>query len=114
MMFLRSIAHVRTGDKGDVCQIAVIAYDPANYPALVREVTAERVKSHLSKLDICEVERYELPIVGALSFVLSGALSGGVTRSLALDAHGKTIGAQLLDLAVDLEGVEFIRDDEVR
>jgi hypothetical protein len=100
-MLLRALAHVRTGDKGDVLQISIIAYDPADYDLLVREVTVERVCAHLGKLEVMVAQRHELPSIGALSFVLKGALSGGVTRSLCLDAHGKTLGAQLLDLIVE-------------
>jgi hypothetical protein len=105
-MLLRSLAHLRTGDKGDICQISVIAYDPADYPLLVREVTVERVCAHLARLTVRAGRRYELPAIGALNFVLEGALSGGVTRSLSLDAHGKTLGAQLLDLDIDDSGLE--------
>jgi hypothetical protein len=97
-MILREIAHVRTGDKGDSSQISVIAYRQPDYLLLVREVTEERVRAHFAGLKITSVRRYELPALGALSFVLEGALGGGVTRSLSLDAHGKTLGAQLLDL----------------
>ena len=98
MILLGDIAHLRSGDKGDTAQISVIAYDAADYPLLVREVTAERVVAHLSGLIVRRAIRYELPRLGALNFVLEGALGGGVTRSLALDTHGKTLAAQLLDL----------------
>jgi hypothetical protein len=100
-MMLRDIAHVRTGDKGDISQIAVFAYRESDYPLLARVLTPQRVAAHLGGLPVRSVHRYDLPMLGALSFVLDGALRGGVTRSLALDAHGKTIGAQLLDLVVD-------------
>lgn len=100
-MLLGDIAHLRTGDKGDVSQISVIAYDPADYPRLARQVTVDRVLAHLATLRVRQARRFELPALGALNFVLEGALSGGVTRSLALDAHGKSLGAQLLDLALD-------------
>lgn len=100
-MRLGELAHIRTGDKGDVSQIAVIAFDAASYPLLAREVTAERVRGHMRGLPECHIRRYELPGLGALNFVLEGALKGGVTRSLSLDAHGKTLGAQLLDLEID-------------
>lgn len=100
-MILRDIAHLRTGDKGDISQIAVFAYDPEHYPLLERQVTPARVAGHLGALPIAAIRRYELPALGALNFVIEGALQGGVTRSLALDAHGKTLGAQLLDLALD-------------
>jgi hypothetical protein len=97
-MQLRDIAHVRTGDKGDTAQISVIAFRTADYPALLAGLTAERVAAHLAGRPLQSIRRYELPVLGALSFVLEGALKGGVTRSLSLDAHGKTLGAQLLDL----------------
>jgi hypothetical protein len=97
-MRLRAIAHSRTGDKGDTSNIAVIAYDAEDYPLLERHVTAERVKAHFSEIVRGEVVRHELPGLGALNFVLRGALGGGVTRSLALDAHGKCLGSAILDL----------------
>jgi hypothetical protein len=94
-VILADVAHVRTGDKGDTSQISVIAYDLADFPRLARVLTAERVRSALG-LSLRAARRYELPHLGALNFVLEGALNGGVTRSLALDPHGKTLGAQLL------------------
>lgn len=101
-MVLRDIAHLRTGDKGDTSQIAVIAYLPEHYPLLERAVTAQKIAAHLRHLPARTIRRYELPALGALNFVLEGTLRGGVTRSLALDAHGKTLGAQLLDLIIEL------------
>ena len=97
-MRLRTLAHARTGDKGDTSNISVIAYDARDYPLLERHVTAERVKAHFADIVRGEVVRYELPGLGALNFVLRGALGGGVTRSLALDAHGKCLGSAILDL----------------
>lgn len=97
---LREIAHARTGDKGDTSNISVIAYDAADYPLLARHLTAARVKARLAGIVRGEVTRYELPKLGALNFVLEGALGGGVTRSLALDAHGKSLGAALLDMPI--------------
>ncbi len=97
---LRAIAHSRTGDKGDTSNISVIAYDPSDYPRLERHVTAERVTAHFSDLVRGEVARHALPGLGALNFVMHGALGGGVTRSLALDAHGKCLGSALLDLEI--------------
>jgi hypothetical protein len=99
-MMLREIAHVRTGDKGDTSQIAVIAHDVAHYQRLARNVTCDSLRAHLQVAESVVITRYELPDLGALNFVLEGMLRGGVTRSLALDPHGKTIGAQLLDLVV--------------
>jgi hypothetical protein len=97
-MKLRAIAHSRTGDKGDTSNISVIAYRDEDYPLLVEHVTAERVKAHFAGSVYGEVTRYELPRIGALNFVLRKALGGGVTRSLALDAHGKSLSSALLDL----------------
>lgn len=103
-MQLRALAHARTGDKGDISQISVIAFDIADFPILERSVTIERVLAHLGHLHVNRAKRYALPELGALNFVLEGALGGGVTRSLSLDAHGKTLGSQLLDLELDEEG----------
>lgn len=100
-MRLGDIAHARAGDKGDISQISVIAYDPADYPLIEAAVTADRLAAHFANLASSAVDRYELPSIGALNFVLHGALDGGVTRSLALDIHGKTLSSQLLDLAID-------------
>jgi hypothetical protein len=97
-MKLRDIAHSRTGDKGNTCNISVIVYRAEDYPLLEEQVTAERVKEHLSGIVRGEVVRYALPRIGALNFVLHGALGGGVTRSLALDAHGKSLSSALLSL----------------
>jgi hypothetical protein len=105
MRTLREIAHSRTGDKGDTSNISVIAYDAADYPLLVRHVTAERVRAHFAGVVRGQVTRYELPRLGALNFVLEGALGGGVTRSLALDAHGKGLSSALLAMEIpDGEG----------
>lgn len=99
-MTLRDIAHTRTGDKGDTCNIAVIAYEAADFERLRREVTVERVRA-LFGTQVCgDVMRYELPHLGALNFVMRGALGGGVTRSLALDAHGKSLSSALLTLTL--------------
>ena len=100
-MKLREIAHARAGDKGDISSVSVIAYDPGDFAWLCEQVTVERVKQHFGGLVRGAVERYELPGLGALNFVLHGALGGGVTRSLALDAHGKSLSSCLLELEVD-------------
>jgi len=102
-MKLREIAHSRTGDKGNTSNISVIAFDERHYPLLERHVTAERVKSHFAEIAHGEVTRYELPKIGALNFVLRDALGGGVTRSLALDAHGKGLSSAILDLDIPVE-----------
>ncbi len=97
-MKLRQIALARSGDKGDIANLAVIALDERDYPFLVEQVTSARVRTHFGGIVRGEVVRYECPNVGALNFVLHGALGGGVTRSLALDAHGKSLSSLLLDL----------------
>ena len=97
-MKLRELAHARTGDKGDISNISVIAYAPGNYALLVAHVTAERVRAQLGDLVLGEIARYELPDLGALNFVLHRALGGGVTRSLALDPHGKSLSSSLLEM----------------
>jgi hypothetical protein len=98
---LSQLAHTRSGDKGDTCNIGVIAWREADYPLLVREVTAERVKRHFGDLVAGTVERFELPNLGALNFLLHGALGGGGTVSLRTDAQGKTFGAALLALEIE-------------
>ena len=103
-MKLRDMAHIRTGDKGDTSQISVIAYLPEYYGVLQTHLTTDRVRAFYSGLPCRRVERHELPALGAFIFTLEGALKGGVTRSLALDPHGKTLGALLLDLDVPEEG----------
>ena len=100
MKKLRDIAHSRTGDKGETSVISLIAFDEADYPLLRDNVTAERVRRHFAGIVHGEVIRYEIPSLGALNFVLHKALSGGVTRSLALDAHGKSLSSRLLDMEI--------------
>jgi len=97
-MTLRELAHTRAGDKGDTSNISVIAYREADYPLLEQHVTAERVKAFLADIVKGDVVRYELPGIGALNFVMYRALGGGVTRTLALDIHGKCLASALLDL----------------
>jgi hypothetical protein len=101
-MKLREIAHSRTGDKGNTSNISVIAYDAKHYPLLVEQLTAERVKSHFAGVVEGDVVRYELPCIDALNFVMTNTLGGGVTRSLALDAHGKSLSSALLDLEITM------------
>jgi hypothetical protein len=106
---LHELAHSRTGDKGDVSNISIIAYEPADYAFLRQEVTAERVRAQLAGIVRGEILRYELPALGALNFVLHGALGGGVTRSLALDSHGKSLSGLLLGMSVDYPAVSIVR-----
>ena len=99
-MKLREIAHSRTGDKGDTSNISLIVFDARDYPLILEQVTVVRVREHFSEIAHGEVTRYELPSIGALNFVLRNALGGGVTNSLALDAHGKSLSSALLDLDI--------------
>ena len=100
---LYDLAHARAGDKGNISNISVIAYDPADYERLRRQVTPERVKAHFAGVVRGTVERYELPRIFALNFVLHDALAGGVTRSLSLDPHGKSLSSWMLALEVELD-----------
>jgi hypothetical protein len=100
-MLLRDIAHTRTGDKGNRSTLSVIAYDRKNFELLHKFVTSERVLAHFEGVVGGPIERYSLPQLGALNFVMHNALGGGVTRSLALDAHGKCLSAKLLNLVIE-------------
>ena len=104
---LIEIAHARSGDKGDTANIGLIAIKERHYPVLVREVTAERVKRHFGRLCEGRVERFELPNIGALNFLLHNSLGGGGTLSLRADAQGKTLGAALLRMQVDVDPSEL-------
>jgi hypothetical protein len=104
---LSRIAHARSGDKGDTSNIGVIAFDARHYPVLAREVTGERVKQFFGEMVKGNVERYELPNLGALNFLLHEALGGGGTLSLRIDAQGKTLGAALLRMEVEVSENEF-------
>jgi len=99
---LSRIAHTRSGDKGDTCNIGVIATNPADYPILVEQVTADRVRRHFGTLVQGKVERFELPNLGALNFLLHESLGGGGTVSLRTDAQGKTFAASLLGLEIEV------------
>ena len=100
-MKLGAIAHARAGDKGHLLNISVIAFDERDYQRLQRLVTVERVRAQLGAIVNGEVVRYELPLLGALNFVLSRGPCETVTRSLALDAHGKTLSSALLELEIE-------------
>jgi hypothetical protein len=101
-MQLRDIAHGRTGDKGDTSTISLIARRPEHYETILRVATVERVRKHFAAFAPREVHRYELPQLYAVNFVLKGILKGGVTRSLALDAHGKSLAFLLLAMEIDV------------
>ncbi|MGD0296847.1 MAG: hypothetical protein ABSE86_06980 [Bryobacteraceae bacterium] len=96
------IAHARSGDKGDTANVGLIALRPEFYPLLVQKVTAERVKEHFAGICLGAVQRFELPNLGALNFLLHESLDGGGTLSLKADAQGKTYGAALLRMEIDV------------
>jgi hypothetical protein len=100
---LIEIAHARSGDKGDRVNIGLIAKRPEDYPVLVREVTAERVKEHFAAVCKGKVERFELPNLEALNFLLHEALDGGGTMALKADPQGKTYSAALLRMEIDVD-----------
>jgi hypothetical protein len=99
---LVQIAHARSGDKGDTANVGLIALKPEYYPILVDQVTAGRVKKHFEGISLGDVERFELPNLGALNFLLHESLDGGGTLSLKADAQGKTYSAALLRMEVDV------------
>ena len=97
---LHALAHGRSGDKGNRLNVNVIAYDQRHWSVLQEQVTAERVAALFSHRGVTHVERYELPKLGALNFVIEDALEGGVNSSLAIDTHGKCLSYLVLDLDV--------------
>ena len=99
---LVTIAHARSGDKGDSCNIGVIARRPEYYPLMINQLTVERVREHFNGLVRGAITRYEMPSIQAINFVLEEALGGGATASLRADNQGKTMGGALLRLTVDL------------
>lgn len=103
---LVKLAHARSGDKGDTANVGLIAFSADIYPILVREVTAERVKQHFQGICKGDVERYELPNLGALNFLLHESLGGGGTLSLMTDAQGKTFSTALLRMKIDISDSE--------
>jgi hypothetical protein len=105
---LVDLAHARSGDKGDTANVGVIALRPEWYPLLAEQLTLERVRKHFAGVITGDVERYELPNLRALNFLLHGALDGGGTMSLKMDAQGKVFSTALLRMVLD------VPDDEVR
>lgn len=99
---LLQLAHARSGDKGDTANVGLIAYKPEYYELIVREVTAERVKEHFQGICLGEVERFELPNLHALNFLLHKSLGGGGTVSLKTDAQGKTYSSALLRMEIEV------------
>lgn len=103
---LLKLAHARSGDKGDTANVGVIALKDEYYPLIVREVTADRVKQHFGDMVKGDVERFELPNLNALNFLLHGSLGGGGTLSLMTDAQGKTFSTALLRMHIDVDDDE--------
>lgn len=105
---LTKLAHARSGDKGDTANVGLIAYKEEFYPLLQREVTEERVKAHFGPIVKGAVERFELPNLSALNFLLHESLDGGGTLSLMTDAQGKTFSTALLRMEIE------VPDDEAQ
>jgi len=103
---LLQLAHARSGDKGDTANVGLIALRDEIYPILVREVTTERVKQHFKGICKGDVERFELPSLGALNFLLHESLGGGGTLSLMTDAQGKTFSTALLRMVIEVSRSE--------
>ena len=99
-MKLHEIAHARSGDKGNTSDISVFAFDSLGYARLERELTPDRVRAHFGPIVRGEITRFCLPNLHAIKFVLQDALAGGVTKSLALDAHGKCLSSVLLEMEI--------------
>lgn len=111
---LYRLAHARSGDKGDTVNVGVIALEPEYYDLLAERLTAERVKAHFGGLVKGEVERYDLPNLGALNFLLHHALGGGGTVSLMTDAQGKTFSTAMLRLELEVPdelAARFVRSE---
>ena len=100
---LLKMAHARSGDKGDTANVGLIAYKPEYYPLLTEQVTAERVKEHFKGICFGDVERFEVPNLCALNFLLHESLDGGGTLSLKTDAQGKTYSAALLRMEIEVD-----------
>jgi hypothetical protein len=99
---LRQICHARSGDKGDTANVGLIVLKPEHYAIIEKEVTADRVRKHFEGIAFGAVERFEMPNIGALNFLLHEALGGGGTKSLKNDAQGKTLSAALLRMTIDI------------
>lgn len=99
---LLQLAHARSGDKGDTANVGVIALHPDYYPILVEALTVERVAEHFTGIALGEVERFELPNLHALNFLLHQALGGGGTVSLKTDAQGKTLSTAMLRMEIEV------------
>jgi hypothetical protein len=103
LIAIRDLASARSGDKGNHANIGVVAHDEASYEILKSRLTAVRVQTHFADLGVSRVERFELPLIRALNFVLYDALAGGASRSLRIDTQGKLLATSLLDLQLRVE-----------
>src|SRR2546421_10784204 len=106
---LLNIAHARSGDKGDTANVGLIALQDEFYPVLARQVTSARVKEHFKGICKGDIERFELPNLGALNFLLRESLGGGGTLSLMTDAQGKTFSTALLRMEIEIDDEEATR-----
>ncbi len=110
---LIDLAHARSGDKGDTANVGVIARRPRYYPVLEKYLTAERVAQHFQGIAVGGVERFELPNLHALNFLLHEALGGGGTKSLKLDAQGKTLSSAMLKMELEIpDRFDLHKDDQ--
>lgn len=98
---LYELAHCRAGDKGDTSILSLFAYRAEDFPLLKQCVTPAAVRAHLAEIVAGDIHRFEVPNLGALQFVCERALAGGVTTSLALDAHGKSLSSALLEMVIE-------------
>lgn len=106
---LVDLAHARSGDKGDMANVGVIALKPQWYPLLVQHLTLERVRRHFAGVITGDVQRFELPNLNAINFLLQGALDGGGTMSLKMDAQGKVFSTAMLRMVLDVPDDEAAR-----
>lgn len=102
-MKLGQLAHARSGDKGNHANIGVIAYSDRQYPTLLKRLTAERVAEYFAGLGVTRVERFELPLINGLNFLLYDALGGGASQALRIDTQGKLLGTAIMEMELDIE-----------
>ena len=111
---LRQICHSRSGDKADTVNMGLIVYDPTHYEWVKEHVTVETVDDFLRGIPHGQIERYELPKIGALNFVVRNALGGGVSRSLMIDGHGKGFSAILLEMEIDAPPASLTAEERTK
>lgn len=114
MVALREVAFSRAGEKGDDVYVSVIAHDPDDYPLLLAEVTVAVVRAAFAPILTGDVERYEVPLIGALNFALHGALGGGRTRNLAFDESGKALSSRMLAIEIPVGAGYVTRSARLR